>query len=377
MHASDALGRTSTHRRRVAPLMAAALAALLLGMWAGLARIGWHLPATDGALMLRHGGLMVVGFVGTVIAVERAVAVRSLPAFLAPALSAAAGLALITGAPAALAPGLATAAGVASSPNFAILLWRHRSLPFAVLLAGGACSAAAGVVWWHGGGLAAVVPWWIAFLVLTVTAERLEIIRFQRFSPAGLLTGGAAILLIVLGPLLTLADLVAGSRVLGAGLVTGGAWLAGRDVARRTIRTDGLARFAAAGVLTAYAWLVVAGALLVAWGLVSTGWRYDAMLHAFFIGFVFSAIIAHEPIIAPAVTGLPFKYTPLLYLPLALLDGALVVRVLADLMAGPSVRRWAGMVQVIAILIFMAVSAGSVLVGRHRGGDGPGGERTR
>lgn len=370
MHTANALDRTATAQRRVTPFMAVALAALLLGMWAGLARIGWHLPAADGALMLRHGGLMVVGFIGTVIAVERAVAVHSLPAFVAPALSAAAGVALIVAAPAAVAPGLAAAAGIASSLNFAILLARHRTLPFAVLLAGGVCLTIAAGVWWHGGGLSPVVPWWMAFLVLTIAAERLDILRFQRFSTLGLLTGGAALALIVLGPLVTFADLRIGSRLLGIGIVAGVAWLARRDVARRTVRTDGVARFAAVGILTAYAWLAVAGILLVAWGLVSSGLRYDAVLHAFFIGFVFGAIIAHEPIIAPAVTGLRFVYSPLLYLPLVALDGGLVVRVAADFVDAGEARRWAGLIQVLAILLFLTLSAGSILVGRRRHREG-------
>ncbi|MCC6238141.1 MAG: hypothetical protein IT299_11305 [Dehalococcoidia bacterium] len=131
--------------------MLAALVSLLLGLWAGLARIGWDLPAADSSLMLRHGGLMVVGFVGTVIAVERAVAVRSLPAFAAPALSAAAGVALIVAAPAPVAPALAPVAGAAYSLNTAILLMRHRLPPFTVLLAGGLCFAIAGggVVGWR------------------------------------------------------------------------------------------------------------------------------------------------------------------------------------------------------------------------------------
>lgn len=41
----------------------------------------------------------------------------------------------------------------------------------------------------------------------------------------------------------------------------------------------------------------------------SAGPRYDAMLHTIFLGFVFSMIFAHAPIILPTITGLsiPFK----------------------------------------------------------------------
>jgi hypothetical protein len=150
---------------------------------------------------------------------------------------------------------------------------------------------------------------------------------------------------------------------MGVALLIGPLWLVRRDIARRTVRTEGLARFAAAGVLTAYAWLAVSGAMLLAWGL-EPGLRYDAVVHAFFIGFVFTAIIAHEPIIAPAVTGLRFAYTPVLYLPLVLLNGALVVRVAADLGEWDEVRRWSGMVQALTLCLFLVLSVASLAIGR-------------
>ena len=102
-------------------------------------------------------------------------------------------------------------------------------------------------------------------------------------------------------------------------------------------------------------------------GLTSCGRGGASIAHAFSIGFVFSAIIAHEPIIAPAVTGLRFAYTPLLYAPLVLLDGALVLRISADLLEDNELRRWTGMIQAVAIVLFLLLSAGSVAAGRrHR-----------
>jgi hypothetical protein len=350
-------------QKRVAPFLIFAIASLLLGLWAGLARIGWDLPDADGALMLRHGGLMVVGFVATVIAVERAVALRALPAFAAPALSAATGLALIMGASGKIAPGLAIAAGAAYALNIATLLGRHRQPPLAIMLAGAVSLAVAAMVWWDEGGFRRVIPWWMAFLALTIAAERLEIIRFQRFSRPDALSGVSVLGLALVGPVLTLWNVDAGVRVLGIALLLGPLWLVRRDIARRNVATDGLARFAATGVLTASAWLCVAGVMLAGWGL-EPGLRYDAVVHAFFIGFVFTAIIAHEPIIVPAVTGLDFKYTPALYLPLVLLDGALVSRIAADLGEWPDVRRWSGMVQAIAICLFLLLTVASIARGR-------------
>ena len=50
--------------------------ALLAALWAGLLRLGWRLPPLQPQLAGAHGPLMVVGFLGTLIALERAVALR-------------------------------------------------------------------------------------------------------------------------------------------------------------------------------------------------------------------------------------------------------------------------------------------------------------
>lgn len=369
----DTMQRTAAMQRRVAPFMLIAVASLLLGLWAGLARIGWDLPRSDVSLMLRHGGLMVVGFVATIIAIERAVAVRTLPAFAAPAFSAAAGLALLLNGPSWMPPAFATASGAAYSVNAGVLLQRHRMPPFVLLLGGALCLGVSGIVWWAGGGYARVVPWWMAFLVLTIVAERLELIRFQRFSRSAVAVGLTALALLVLGPLVALADDGLGARVLGASFILATAWLLPRDIARRTAGTEGLTGFAGVGVLLAYCWLLATGGLLLTGGLAGGGIGYDAVIHAFFIGFVFSTIFAHGPIILPAVTGLAMPYTPLFYLPLVALEGGLVVRIAADAVSAPGPRRWAGMVQAIAIVAFFALAAARTAMGvrASRGSRGP------
>ena len=53
------LGRLGTVRR---PLLLIALVSLLLGMWAGLLRLGWDLWPRPASLPAAHGPLMVVGF---------------------------------------------------------------------------------------------------------------------------------------------------------------------------------------------------------------------------------------------------------------------------------------------------------------------------
>ena len=79
------------------------------------------------------------------------------------------------------------------------------------------------------------------------------------------------------------------------------------------------------------------------------------MLHAIFLGFVFSMILGHAPIILPALMPVDITYRSLFYLPLILLQGSLVIRVVADLLLNPALRQWAGLFNVLAILLFLAV----------------------
>jgi hypothetical protein len=55
------------------PLLLLGFASLALGIAGGLVRLGASIPAPAGAIAL-HGPLLVSGFLGTVIGLERAVA---------------------------------------------------------------------------------------------------------------------------------------------------------------------------------------------------------------------------------------------------------------------------------------------------------------
>jgi hypothetical protein len=52
------------------PLLAVALFASLVAMWAGLLRLGWKLLSLVPTLALTHGPLMVSGFMSTLINLE-------------------------------------------------------------------------------------------------------------------------------------------------------------------------------------------------------------------------------------------------------------------------------------------------------------------
>jgi hypothetical protein len=141
-------------------------------------------------------------------------------------------------------------------------------------------------------------------------------------------------------------------------------WLMRQDVARRTVKGRGLPRFIAVCLLTGYVWLALSGlTILVSSGLGYGGASYDAALHAVLLGFVFSMVFGHAPIILPAVLRVAVPYTPYFYLPLALLHVSLVVRLAGDWMILPQWRAWGGALNSVALLAFVLGTIAAVLRG--------------
>lgn len=276
-------------------------------MAGGLARLS-ALEVAGTAIAL-HGPLMVSAFFGTVISLERAVAVGRPWAYAAPLAAGLGGLCLLL-ALVTLGFALLVVAAAVFVACGAVVVQRQPSLETATLLAGAAAWLTGNVMLFEG---AAAVPWWIAFFVLTVAGERLELSRYMRRPPWVRKAFAVLVSLLMVSPLVPPA--------LGVVLVLLAAWLFAFDLARLTIRQDRLPRYVAACLLAGYFWLGLGGALMA----LAVG--YDAALHAIFVGFVFSMVFGHAPVILPAVLRVRFPYHPLLYAPLVLLHASLAVRV--------------------------------------------------
>jgi len=335
--------------------------ALLGALAGGLARLGWSFPVVP-SLVVFHGPLMIAGFLGTVIGLERAVALGRGWAYAAPLASGLGALALMVGAPG--GPWLLTLGSAGMVLVFVEILRRQAAL-FTVIMALGAVSWLAGqVLWLAGQPVHRVVFWWAGFLVLTIAGERLELTRLVRLRPSARFVFGVAIAVLLAGLAMTSFAPDAGARMTGLAFVGLAAWLGAFDVARHTVRTSGLPRYIAAALLGGYVWLAVTGVLAVRAGAVAAGSTYDAMLHALFVGFVFSMIFGHAPIIVPAVLGRAIAYRPAFYVPLALLHASLALRLFGDLWPWLPGRRWGGLLNALAILLFFATIAHSAFTSR-------------
>lgn len=370
-NSGDRLGAIEPTRRALTgaerrPLVAVGIVALLAGIAGGLLRLGWPTPVTIRApIAPLHGPLMIAGFLGTVIGLERAVALGGTWPYLAPLLTGLGALAILAGFGGAAAT-LATAGSVVLALIFVAIVRRQPAL-FTVTMAAGAVAWLVGnLVWLGGHPMHRAAPWWVAFLVLTIAGERLELTRLLRLSAlrrAGFLL---VALVFALGLVLSLVVPDAGIRVTGAALLALSAWLAGNDIARRTVRQPGLTRFIAFCLLSGYVWLGAAGVLAFRFGAVPAGPAYDAFLHAVFVGFVFAMIFGHAPIIFPALVGWPMRWSPAFYAPLALLHATLVVRVAGDLAGWLPGRQWGGLLNAAAIVLFFLTTAASIVAARPR-----------
>lgn len=344
------------------PLLVLGFVGLIVGALAGLARLGWTVPALAASASALHGPLMICGFFGVVIALERAVAIGRLWAYAAPLCAGLGGVAAVAGATS-VAPWLFFAGSlgfVAASVD----VFRRQSALFTFTLGLGAlCWSIGSAAWALGSPVHEIVAWWLAFLILTIAGERLELSRFMPPSPIAKRLFAA--ILVVIGAGLAATRWPWGSVIFAAGLLALALWLAKQDIARRTVRGKGLTRFIAVCLLSGYAWLAVgAAAILGAGGLAPGTPAYDAALHALALGFVFSMVFGHAPIIFPAVLRVAVPYHPTFYVPLALLHGSLLVRLAGDATGDFGWTRAGGLGNAVALAAFIVSTASAVVRGR-------------
>jgi hypothetical protein len=300
-------------------------------------------------MVAEHGALMTGSFFGTLIAVERAVALRQwwtyVPAWLC-------GMSLL-----ALLAGMVSAAffllavgGCGMMGVFGWLLHRYRSFPFALMAIGAALFAATWIARALGAEYRRVLPLLMGFFVLIIVAERLELTRFLGLERQALrwLLGLIGIVLLGIGM-----ELFAERwQIFGIALGSIGGWLLRYDAALWAVRqrsASALHRYTASMLAVGYGWLLVTMGLTV-FG--QGGFWYDATVHAFFVGFVFALVFAHGVMIAPAVLGRAgYAFTPFLWVPCGLAHGGLLLRLLGDVLGTP-LRLWGSWLIGVGILVY-------------------------
>jgi hypothetical protein len=343
-------------------LMAAGMLAFLAAIWGGLLRLGWPWPALRAGWVGDHAPLLLAAFLGTLIGVERAAALslgasprRAVLYYVAPALTALGGVVLLLGGKG-LAGWLFILGGVALVALHGLMVRRERALHTSLMAAGALAFLGAALLWADGRPGPQIVPAWMAFLVLIIAGERLELgrlLRLSRARKAAFLLGSA---FVMVGAALAPLGLALGYRLAGLGMLALASWLLAFDLARRTVRASGLTRFIAISLLSGHLWLGVSGVLAMVYAGQVAGLAYDALVHSLFLGFVFSMIFGHAPIIFPALSGRAAAYRPAFYAHLALLHASLLLRIGADTAGWVPGRMYGGLLNAAALLLFLANS---------------------
>jgi hypothetical protein len=221
------------------------------------------------------------------------------------------------------------------------------------LLFGALAWLAGNLLWLMGGSVPDLIGWWLAFLILTIAGERLELSRLRPQR-----RGSEALFLFAVGLLAVGAQnglmTENGAVLFGLALHVTTLWLLVHDIALLNVRRSGQTRFMAGCLLAGYVWLGLAGVVLVAFPPAASSFGYDAALHAVLIGFVLSMVFGHALIILPAVARIRLRYAPILYVPLILLHASVALRVGAGLASWEAGRRTSGVLTLLALAGFIA-----------------------
>lgn len=349
---------TSSAGSHRAWLMVGAGISLLAGLDGALLLLGVWSPVMSTRLSKWHGPLMVLGFVGTVICLERAVALGHRLAFLVPAVSGLGVIVLLAPLPfdsARAGLALLTLAQLGLLTIYVPLWQRSHDDAIVIQGAGAFCAAGAAALLTTGVHVSQIVGWLACHMILTICGERLELSRLtmarNRALPALCLAVVAALLVSVVSPAI-------GWRVLGVVLIGLAVWLCRHDVARGGLRRGGQAAYIGTLLMVGYLWLATAGIVCTVQGPPISRSGYDAVVHSLFLGFTMGMILGHAPIILPAVLQVRLKWTTWFWLPAFLLEASLLVRIgIGDGLDRSAAVQAGGTVNVLSLLTLVAVIA--------------------
>jgi hypothetical protein len=336
-------------------------ASLLSGLNAALVRLEVWAPVPSQRAGDMHGLVMVLGFLGTLVSLERAQALGRRWGYAAPVLLGAGALVLLAPVPPLLGE-LLLVDGCAVFVAVYVALWQRAPRALVGVQVLSSVLALAGAVVAARVGIPFALPAFFGFIVLTIASERAELAQLSMGPTAERsLMGFAGALTAAIVAALTLG--VNGQRAVGVVLIAVAWWLLRRDVVRRQLGLRGQHRYLAAALCAGYLQLGLAGTALAIFGLQGPPGSYEVIVHGVFLGFAVSMVMAHAPVILPAVIGRALPYRPVLWVPLAALHLGLAVRFI-----GAALGNWqaGGVVTVVAMLAFLLTSLGVVLTAGAR-----------
>ncbi|MFZ9642279.1 MAG: hypothetical protein ACO29L_02375 [Candidatus Methylopumilus sp.] len=347
------------------PILLMGFVSLLFGSYLGLYRLGFNLPLSPTQIAL-HGPLMVCGFLGTVICLERAVAIGRTWAYGGALASALGALFLMIGLNWLFGVTLILLASAILQVASIRILFQQREWFCFILMLGSFSWLLGCALWLKGLPLIQIIPWWVGFLVLTIAGERLELCRFLKPSKTNQISFIITICFFMMSMISSSLINIGSFQFLSLTLLMLALWFLSNDIVRQTIKQRGITRYIAVALASAYLWLLVGALIGLGTPILISGSSYDAFLHAIFVGFGFSMIFGHAPIIFPAMTKLKIPFNKHFYLPLFSLHLSLILRVAGDFSHIQSLRKFGGMLNLISIILFVLIMATAVIIGKHK-----------
>ncbi len=337
-------------------LLPLVLIGLVAGISGGWIRLGSPIiPLAEAGL--NHGLLMVGGFLGTLISIERAMVMKKKAWLVIPFFSGLSTLFFLFGlSQAGLIALFAGSLGLSLIMHFQTL--RHPQFHSALLYLGAVCWFLGNFFAWHFGLIAAGSTWWIGFLLFTIVGERLELSQFLPVPLWSKKALGMLLFLFFLGLIIPFHGM--GNEVMGIGILLISAWLLVFDMAKVAAKKTAQFRYIGIGLRVGYLWLGAQGLILLL--MESHPLFYDLFLHTFFLGFTFSMIWAHAPIIFPTIFGIrETPYHRLLWWPWGLFQLTLLGRIGFGLAENYEWRKIMGISNGYLILVMFALMAGIVI----------------
>jgi hypothetical protein len=322
--------------------------------------MGWSVFASPATA--HHGALMIGGFLGTLIALEKLIPLKKRILFLVPVVSGGSLVPFLLGFPY-TAMMMLLCASFFLCCIFAFYLYKHTDLQYVMMLVGAIC--------WFTGNILLLTkkmyplsfPWWLGFVLFIIIGERLEITKFLPVTSKQKIVVFFFMSLYLMSCLLSFHGI--GNIISGIALVGVSIWLLRYDVIKVSISKGLLTRYVAVALLCGYVALMLCGIFFIT--VKGSLLAYDALIHTFFLGFAFSMIFAHGPIILTGVLGISVKpYHTILYVWLMLLQASWLVRIYCDVHLYYDLRSYTGLVSVVAILGYF-ISLAALTIKAYRG----------
>jgi len=284
------------------------LISLILGIAGGWIRLGYMGFSVLGAAS-NHGVLMVGGFLGTLISLERAMVMKQKAWLLVPLLSGLSILLLLFLEWPNVGVSLLFLASLGLTAIMYIQSIKHPVVYQYIMTVGAVSWMLGNFMLLYSGFVPAAVPWWMGFILFTIVGERLEL---SKFLPTPKLAKNVLVWLLGLffiGMLLPFHG--SGNWLMGVSVILISFWLLHFDMAKIAFKKANQFKYIGIGLRVGYVWLTING--IVLFFLENHSYHYDLYLHTFFLGFTFSMIWAHAPIILPLVLSIKQNpYHPIL-----------------------------------------------------------------